>query len=113
MLAPGKPAHHNKPALATGVVHGYESGRTSWGRILRYLSSSARLGAAATGRFVDWHGACKTFGNPPRSTTIDRPTQVMGKSGKTAQEQAKTPGTARFQAFFFAFFKTVMSFVGC
>jgi hypothetical protein len=56
-------------------------------------------------------------GQPSRSTTIDWPhrswatsvDQAWPSGFNTAKEQAKTPGTARFQAFFLLFF-TVMGF---
>jgi nitrite reductase (NADH) large subunit len=62
---------------------------------------------------ADWHRACKLRNNPTSVNDDRQAVQVMGTSGRTgedvridpASEQAKAPGTARFQAFFFAFFK--------
>src|SRR3989344_1629558 len=58
-----------------------------------------------------WHRACKHTVQPTSVNDDRQAIQVMGTSGRTgedvridpASEQAKAPGTARFQAFFFCF----------
>jgi hypothetical protein len=66
--------------------------------------------------FAIWHKHCNTPNRPTLnavewaapSVNDDRSVGNIGESGidvwlNTAKEQAKTPGTERFQAFFFAF----------
>jgi nitrite reductase (NADH) large subunit len=66
---------------------------------------------------ADWHKGCilpsassEKEGQPTRSTKIDRPGRSWATSvdqaktpGRTPREQAKTPETERFQAFFLLF----------